>query len=79
MPDFFMSFQAFPDWVNKFRTLWENIFGRVVKIEFRVCRETLSVSKKRERDHSEWPKSRFFAHLGDRFANGDKKTRNSHH
>ena len=58
MPDFFMSFQVFPDWVNKFRTLSENIFGRVVKIEFRVCRETLSVSKKRERDHSEWPKSR---------------------
>ena len=57
MPDFFISFQVFPDWVNKFRTLRENIFGRIVKIEFCLSRETLWVSKKRERDHSEWPKS----------------------
>ena len=55
MPDFFISFQVFPNWVNKFRTLRENIFGRIFKIEFCVCRETLWVSKKkRERDHSEW-------------------------
>ena len=46
MPDFFISFQVFPDWVNKFRTLRENIFGRIVKIEFCVCREALWVSKK---------------------------------
>ena len=46
MPCFFISFQVFPDWVNKFRTLIENIFGRIVKIEFCVCRETLWVSKK---------------------------------
>ena len=57
MRGFFISFQVFPDWVNKFRTLRENIFGRIVKIEFCVCRETLWVSKKSERDHSEWPKS----------------------
>ena len=54
MPYFFISFQVIPDWVNKFRTLRENIFGRIVKIEFCVCRETLWISKKkRERDHSE--------------------------
>ena len=46
MPYFFISFQVFPDWVNKFRTLRENIFGRIVKIEFCVCRETLWISKK---------------------------------
>ena len=46
MPDFFISFQVFPDWVNKFRTLRQNIFSRIVKIEFCMCRETLWVSKK---------------------------------
>ena len=45
MPDFFISFLVFPDWVNKFRTSRENIFGRIVKIEFCVCRELLWVSK----------------------------------
>ena len=46
MPDFFISFQVFPNWVNKFRTLRENFFGRIFKIEFCVCRERLWVSKK---------------------------------
>ena len=46
MPDFFISFQVFPNWVNKFLTLREIIFGRIFKIEFCVCRETLWVSKK---------------------------------
>ena len=57
MADFFISFQVFPDWVKKFRTLRENIFDRFVKIELCVCRETMWVSKKGERDHSEWSKS----------------------
>ena len=46
MPDFFISFQVFPDWVKKFGTLRQNIFGRIVNIEFCVCRETLWFSKK---------------------------------
>ena len=43
---FFISFEVFPDWVNKFRTLRENIFGSIFKFEFCVCRETVWVSKK---------------------------------
>ena len=37
------NFQVFLDWANKIRTWSENIFGRIVKNEFCVCRETLWV------------------------------------
>ena len=57
LPVFFIIFQVFLDCANKIRTWSENIFGRIVKNEFCVCRETLWVSEKREHDDSESVKS----------------------
>ena len=45
MPDFFISFQVFPDWVNKFRTLREKFLAGLSKLNS-ACAEKHCRSQK---------------------------------